>query len=586
MESRALDYNTDGTNYLDMVILGQLRSLCRSQNIIKTGIRSVEQKERKRLRVIYKLSGVDVCEALFLFANGIKIKRFKRILKHYKEEGLVLLTHKNQKVTPKHSISQEDAEHVIFFIRNYAEDAALFMPGRLANQRNIVKLLPSSDTKQNLFLKYKQAAEESNKRALGLSSFKNVWNHFCSDVVIMRPRTDLCAICQKSTEAHSNLRGSSEEDKEEFFKKCQEHIDQVYKERGYYKKIVQDTIKNFKQDLIKYAENGKVIQNSYEGSIHYSFDFAQQIHIPHDSQQPGPIYFLTPYKIGIFGIMNDTNKIQHNFFIPESVQVSKGANAIVSYLHFYFENHGIGETKLHLHADNCVAQNKNNIVMGYLIWRILKNLNDSISLSFLPIGHTKFSCDLAFGIFKKKFRVSKAGSLKQVEDIAHSSTPTSGLNKAVTTGTEEGNVLVPVYDWQSYFKKKKWKTITNITKNSHFDFSSTDKGAVLTRTTLDAIPMRHVVATDANVMNDISDFPDPIIPAGLSIQRKKYLYEKIRPYCRDEHKDLLCPKPPTAIAEHQSESEDEHLDSEEDSAHAPKRPKITLRNRRKLFNAK
>lgn len=92
-------------------------------------------------------------------------------------------------------------------------------------------------------MKYKQAAEESNKRPLGLSSFKNVWNQFCSDVVIMRPRTDLCAICQKSTEAHSNLRGSSEEDKEEFFKKCQEHIDQVYKERVYYKKNVQDTIK-------------------------------------------------------------------------------------------------------------------------------------------------------------------------------------------------------------------------------------------------------------------------------------------------------------------------------------------------------
>lgn len=66
--------------------------------------------------------------------------------------------------------------------------------------------------------------------------------------------------------------------------------------------------------------------------------------------------------------MNDTNKIQHNFFIPKSVQVSKGANAIVSYLHFYFENHDIGKTKLHLRADfcvdNCVAQNKNNIVMG------------------------------------------------------------------------------------------------------------------------------------------------------------------------------------------------------------------------------
>lgn len=50
-----------------------------------------------------------------------------------------------------------------------------------------------------------------------------------------------------------------------------------------------------------------------------------------------------------------------------------------------------------LHADNCVAQN--NILMCYLNWRIQKNLNKSIQLSFLPVGHTKFGCDWGFGRF-------------------------------------------------------------------------------------------------------------------------------------------------------------------------------------------
>lgn len=407
LDSKALDYSTDGVNHLDMIILGQIRALCRSHNEVKTGIRSLKQKVRQRQRIIYKLTGVDVCEKLFLFANGIKTKRFKRIMKHYKDQGLVMLTHKNYKSTPKHTITQDDVEHVISFIRNHAENSALFMPGRLGNHRNIAKLLPSSDTRQDLFQKYKEVAELSGKRVLGLTSFKEIWYQFCSDIIIMKPRTDLCATCQSSTLEHTKIRGSSEEEKESFFRKCQDHIAKVYAERGNYKSIIEDTSTNFNKDLVIFDENRKAIPNSYDGSIHYSFDFAQQIHTPHDSQQPGPIYFLCPYKVGIFGIMNDTVKVQHNFLIPESVQVSKGANAIVSYIHFYFTNHGIGEKNMHLHADNCVAQNKNNIVMGYLAWRILNNLNESITLSFLPVGHTKFSCDLAFGVFKKNLGLAK-----------------------------------------------------------------------------------------------------------------------------------------------------------------------------------
>lgn len=42
---------------------------------------------------------------------------------------------------------------------------------------------------------------------------------------------------------------------------------------------------------------------SVDGTMHYLFDFAQQVHIPSNPMQPGPIYFKTPRKCGIFGVM-------------------------------------------------------------------------------------------------------------------------------------------------------------------------------------------------------------------------------------------------------------------------------------------
>ena len=41
---------------------------------------------------------------------------------------------------------------------------------------------------------------------------------------------------------------------------------------------------------------------SYDGAMHYSFDYAQQIHYPHYSQQVGPLRFKTSRKFQCFGV--------------------------------------------------------------------------------------------------------------------------------------------------------------------------------------------------------------------------------------------------------------------------------------------
>ena len=83
---------------------------------------------------------------------------------------------------------------------------------------------------------------------------------------------------------------------------------------------------------------------------------------------------------------------QVNYLIGEAVNTGKGAN-LISMLHHFLATHNLGEAKLHLHADNCSGQNKNLYVMQYLTWRVLSGLNKQITLSFLVVGHTKFSLD-------------------------------------------------------------------------------------------------------------------------------------------------------------------------------------------------
>ena len=37
-------------------------------------------------------------------------------------------------------------------------------------------------------------------------------------------------------------------------------------------------------------------------NVHYTFDFAQALAVPHHARQEGPLYFLTPLKVQLFGV--------------------------------------------------------------------------------------------------------------------------------------------------------------------------------------------------------------------------------------------------------------------------------------------
>lgn len=202
---------------------------------------------------------------------------------------------------------------------------------------------------------------------------------------------------------------------------------------------------------------------SYDGTVHYSYHYEQQLHYPTDPNQHDPIYFKTPRKCALFGICCEAIPCQINFLIDESVQTAKGSNSTISYVHYFFQRHGLGETKMQLHADNYGAQNKNSAFLWYYSWWVMNGLPHSINYDFLLPGHTKFSPDWCFGLMKQKTRRTFTSSLF---DIARTVEDSASVNVAELVGLHNGTVLVEMYDWTTYlgqyFKKlHQIKTFSN-----------------------------------------------------------------------------------------------------------------------------
>ncbi len=262
------------------------------------------------------------------------------------------------------------------------------------------------------------------------------------------------------------------------------------------------------------------------------------LYYPSNPLQPGPIYFLVPRKCSIFGVHCEGIPRQVNYLTDESADSGKGANAVVSQLHHFFETHGLGESEVFLHADNCVGQNKNNCMLQYLTWRILTGRHTKITISFLVVGHTKFAPDWCFGLLKQKYRRTQIGSLTGLAAVVNKS---AECNFSQLVATEDGNTLVTAYDWTSFFATK-FRKIPGIKKFHHFNFDVKHPGSVLAKEHADTREIEIKILKNS-WMPDPTLLPSVVQPKGLSLERSWYLYDNIRKFCPSDEMDFTCPLP-------------------------------------------
>ncbi|ELT88889.1 hypothetical protein CAPTEDRAFT_208410 [Capitella teleta] len=121
-----------------------------------------DQTTRKRPRTNCFHQGRHLCVDTFKFLYGVSNDRLNRLAEHYEQNGLCPIENNSKgQHNQKKALPHADIEHVVKYLKIYAEDHALVLPGRVPGVwRQDVVLLPASHTKTKMYEKYKAAQPE------------------------------------------------------------------------------------------------------------------------------------------------------------------------------------------------------------------------------------------------------------------------------------------------------------------------------------------------------------------------------------------------------------------------------------------
>lgn len=119
----------------------------------------------------------------------------------------------------------------------------------------------------------------------------------------------------------------------------------------------------------------------------------------------------------------------------------------------------------------------------------------------------------------------------------------TGVNKVQLVGTHDGRSIVSVYDWATYLGQY-FKKIAHIKKYHHFRFSDEKPGIVYCKECITSSAKKVNMLRDKSVLPS-AELPPIVEPQGLDEERKRYLFNEIRQFCKSGTEDLVAPDPDT-----------------------------------------
>ena len=364
LRSFRLQHSEMDHNELDMHILGKIESdIHDGASTSKTKVKS--QTKRQRTRLTFRQKGNIICRDTFMYIHGISKDNLNNLKSHFLSHGCQQRVHGNSFKRNKLAIQFDDSVFVKNFVENYASTNGLLLPGRVPGfKRDDVIVLPCHTTIKQVHSAYADSANLCNVRVLKQTAFRDLWKCLVPNIRIASAMSDLCWTCKQHCNNLVRFANQAEEDKSLVLVACQQHLDVASKERALYISECKSSSRSFHEFNITELNATNLEITTIASVLFYvSWDFAQQVFIPSDPLQPGPIYFKTPRKVGLFGIVSEALPRMDLFIIDEAVNVSKGANLVISLLDYYLNIFQMGNAKLSLSADNCCGQNKNNVIV-------------------------------------------------------------------------------------------------------------------------------------------------------------------------------------------------------------------------------
>ena len=122
---------------------------------------------------------------------------------------------------------------------------------------------------------------------------------------------------------------------------------------------------------------GKADYCSIDATAHYSYDWAQNVHVPHSDQQVSKIY---PRKVHLFGIQDEAVREQINYVLDEDEIIGKGPNGTLSMVFDGIKRLNKGEKYLKITCDNAGGHNKNKATIWFYLYLIICGYYESVDI--------------------------------------------------------------------------------------------------------------------------------------------------------------------------------------------------------------
>ena len=292
-----------------------------------------------------------------------------------------------------------------------------------------------------------------------------------------------------------------------------------------------------------------------------TIDMGQNLCLPNfEAEQPGDTYYFSPLTILLFGVVDNATedkKDRMNAYIWREFDGARGANNIASCLLKDLKQRGCFQgpnySELTYIADNCGGQNKNRVVIRFLMWLVENRIFPQVKILFLVKGHTKNAADRMFNLLKLSYHKKNIYTYDQMQDV---------LN---------GNEFVDVHKMrpEDFFDHDKWQD-QHYRKPTGGEFKQThvftikyrggqtggatvllkqdDNDAVIRLDNL--MPTRK--SRTAKILNKeqrveaISNMEQNLVQLNappLRPIKQVELWSKWRPLIPEEFRDITCPKP-------------------------------------------
>lgn len=489
-------------------------SLSKEQQEIMTlsllqSYRKVRQGDQREHYEYYLHPFGSLCRNSFIKLFGISDTKLIALSKHLKLNGVVPRKHGNNSRKPANALTDSQRNQIVQWIKEYATREGEPSSGRVQRnniQENGLIYLPAHLTIVEIY-KVFEVLKSKEIPNIGYELFRQLFQS-CDNIRIRSSRSDICDDCILFKKQLNQVEEPSK--LEEIGDKFNRHLHKAKSAREEYKK---DT---------------KLAKDSGEFS-HISFDFAQNMYLPHLTDQASSFYFFSLFNVSLFGVLDEGKRKQMNYIYSEA-DGAKGSNNVLSMLmdYYYILRN---RKKIIFHCDNCVGQNKNNGMIKLLCWLCLTGRSDWIELKFMVKGHTKFGPDGYFGMIKKVFHRTNTFSMEHLEEVVKQSS-----NKNMVK-------VFPSHRFKNFRRSldELFNDLPRITKYRYFKFTKENPGVVMVRTNKNGEYLEFNILKKELETYEFE--PKTLKQPGLKSMKAKELYEKVRPFVPREFQDTLCPKP-------------------------------------------